>query len=214
MFVHCFMTSSIYAVENCLPSFSQFPLGSLQIHPSDASMSLEEVTISQDSSECHFPVDTKSAPLCNISRKGSGTFESFSQRDNVCPENDLQKNVKWGIHLIQPSYVVLCVFGASILAVGHHLYYQSLNGTPAGSAKRQQWAITFGASFAFLVTHLLRIAIVIAHSQYVWMMIRRKGYTLRDLDNLFSMAADPTAIFSWEFVKHGRIAIFLALVAW
>jgi len=178
----------------------------------------EGVTVSQESlsyaPECHAPVDAKPSPLSNISRKESKSSESYSQRQNICSQNELPKYVKWGIHLTQPTYVLLCVFVAIMLAVGHHLYYESLNGTPAGSAKRQQWAITFGASFAFLITHLLRIGIVIAHSQYVWMMIRRRGYTLRNIDNLFSMASDPSSIFSWEFVKHGKVVILLALITW
>ncbi|CZR61875.1 uncharacterized protein PAC_11772 [Phialocephala subalpina] len=104
--------------------------------------------------------------------------------------------------------------GTPTLALGHHFYYKSLDGTIAGSARRQQWAITFGTTFAFLVVHLLAAATVIAHSQYIWSMVRRRGYTLETLDNLFTMTSDPRAFFNPEILKHGQIAVLLALISW
>jgi hypothetical protein len=124
------------------------------------------------------------------------------------------KYVKWGIHWSQPSYVLLLTVSAIALALGHHFYYKSLNGTPAGSATRQQWSITFGSSFAYLVVHFLGAAIVAAYSQYIWSIVRKRGYTLEALDNLFAMTSDPRAFFNWEVLKHGRFAVLLALMTW
>jgi hypothetical protein len=125
-----------------------------------------------------------------------------------------RKYVKWGIHWSQPSYVLLLTVSAIALAVGHHFYYTSLNGTSAGSVTRQQWSITFGSSFAYLVVHFLGAAIVAAYSQYIWSIVRKRGYTLEALDSLFAMTSDPRAFFNWEALKHGRFAVLLALMTW
>jgi hypothetical protein len=124
------------------------------------------------------------------------------------------KYVKWGIHWRQPSYILLLTVSAIALALGHHFYYKSLDGTSAGSVIRQQWSITFGSSFAYLVVHFLGAAIVVAYSQYVWSLVRQRGYTMEGLDNLFAMTSDPRAFFNWEVVKHGRFAVLLALMTW
>jgi len=125
-----------------------------------------------------------------------------------------RKYVKWGIHWSQPSYVLLLTVSAIALALGHHFYYNSLNGASAGSATRQQWSITFGSSFAYLVVHFLGAAIVAAYSQYIWSIVRKRGYTLKALDNLFAMTSDPRAFFNWEVLKHGKFAVLLALLTW
>jgi hypothetical protein len=89
--------------------------------------------------------------------------------------------VKWGIHWLLPTYVLLCVPVGMALALGHHFYYSSLSGRPVGSQSRQQWAITFGTSFAYLVVHILRAAMVVAYSQYMWSLIRQRAYTIESL---------------------------------
>lgn len=172
---------------------------------------VSQVSTSSQSND-NFPINAKSESRLKFGVEQTMSPESIDQRKISSSQCEGPKYVKWGIHSPQPSYVSICFFSAIALAVGHHFYYKSLNGTPAGSANRQQWAITFGASFSFLVTHLLRAATFIAHSQYIWLVIRRRGYTLENLDNLFSLTSDLRSIFSREFVKHGKIAVLLALI--
>jgi len=124
------------------------------------------------------------------------------------------KYTKWGVHWRQPTYVLLCTLSAVVLAIGHHFYYTSLSGTPAGSSRRQQWANTFGISFSYLVVHLLGVAIAMSYSQYIWSIVRQRGYTLKALDDLFSMTFDLSGLLNLEILKHGRIAIPLGLVYW
>jgi hypothetical protein len=36
-----------------------------------------------------------------------------------------------------------CFFVGTVLAVGHHFYYQWLNGSAVGNSARQQWALRY-----------------------------------------------------------------------
>ena len=48
-----------------------------------------------------------------------------------------ERYVKWGIPWKTPLLIVLWALVGFSLAIGHHLYYQSLDGTKAGSSSRQ-----------------------------------------------------------------------------
>lgn len=123
-----------------------------------------------------------------------------------------QKSVNWGIHWKEPTYVGICFLGGVILALGHHFYYCSLDGSSAGSPSRQQWALTFGTSFSYLVVHFLGAATLVAYTQYIWTLVRQRAYTIQALDDMF--AAGAKAIFNLEMWRHGRLAMFLGIVTW
>ena len=125
-----------------------------------------------------------------------------------------QRHVQWGISWNYPSYMVLWALVGLSWVLGHHFYYQSLNGTEAGSSSRQNWAVRFGTAFAFLVVSCLRAACMIAYKQYIWTLFKQKPFPLSVLDRLFSATSDPTALFSWEFLRHAKVALFVAVVCW
>jgi hypothetical protein len=77
----------------------------------------------------------------------------------ILNKQSIVRLAKWGITWIQPTWMVLFVLFGILLALGHHLYYDSLNGITAGSASRQQWPIRFGTAFAYLVTSCLNAAV-------------------------------------------------------
>jgi hypothetical protein len=143
----------------------------------------------------------------------SDTEESTTLKHDTQSSSPI-KYAKWGVHWRQPTYVLLCTLSAVALALGHHFYYASLSGTPAGSSRRQQWANAFGISFSYLVVHLLGISIAVTYSQYIWSIIRQRGYTLKALDDLFSMTSDPRGFLNLEILRYGRIAIPLGLIYW
>lgn len=45
------------------------------------------------------------------------------------------------IHWLSPSLMTGAFIASIFLAIGHHLYYQSLNGQVVGSSQRQQWPL-------------------------------------------------------------------------
>jgi hypothetical protein len=172
------------------------------------------------------------SPLSAVSALSFGTSSNSTSRKGITSETlnleltdprrdqpqktpgKSRKYVKWGIHWRQPSYILICVFCAISLSLGHHFYYKSLNGTSSGSASRQQWPIIFGTTFSYLVVHLLGAAVVAAYSQYIWLTVRQRGYTLEALDSFFCMTSDPWAFLNWEILKHGKLAVLLALMSW
>ncbi|KAL6718596.1 hypothetical protein ACLMJK_002830 [Lecanora helva] len=106
--------------------------------------------------------------------------------------------IKWDFSWKTPSLIVLWALVGFSCAIGHHLYYQSLDGTKAGSSPRQSWAVRFGTAFAFLVVASLRAACDIVYIS----------------NKLFSVTSDPTAFMSWEFIRHAKIAFLVAMVCW
>lgn len=81
-------------------------------------------------------------------------------------------------------------FSGLCLAIGHHVYYSKLDHTPAGNEGRQQWAHTFGNIFAVSVATLFAVANRLAYKQCFWTIVRRKSFTLKALDSLFSLTSD------------------------
>jgi hypothetical protein len=145
------------------------------------------------------------------------TYKTLPTPRSPCsePNQGLQKYAKWGVtwHR-QPMYMLLFALTGVLLALGHHFFYKSLNGTLSGSDRQQQWAHTFGNAFAILVVTTLAAANKAAYHQYFWTIVRGKCFTLGALDKLFSLTSDPLGFFSWELFKSAPVAVALALVCW
>lgn len=122
--------------------------------------------------------------------------------------------VKWGVAWSYPVYMTLWVLAGFACALGHHLYYSSLNGTEAGSSSRQSWVVRIGTAFAFLVVSCFRAACDVAYKQYIWLLFKRRSYRLKVLDKLFYAPSDPTAFLSLDFWKGARVASLVATVCW
>lgn len=116
-----------------------------------------------------------------------------------------------------------------LLAAGHHLFYESLHGTPAptltasyrilgAKISRQETNTAVGTAFAFLVKASLAFAISIAFVQVFWRTARRpdtkNGPTLASLDLIYS-ALDNIFVFIyvstwWKY----PVLLLIALAAW
>ena len=124
------------------------------------------------------------------------------------------RSVKWGVCWKTPSLMILWALVGLSLALGHHFYYGSLNGTKAGSSTRQSRSVLFGTTSALLVIASLTASCELTYGQYIWTLFKRKGFSLNILDKLFSATSDPTSFFSWEFVRHARVAFLIATLCW
>jgi hypothetical protein len=109
--------------------------------------------------------------------------------------------------------VVFAICGA-VLAVGHHVYYRSLDGKIASTAKTQQWPIRFGTAFAFLTVLLLKRPVVTACTQYTWVILRHRSVAIKGIDKLFSITSDPTSLWSFELAKKAKVVLVLATLSW
>jgi len=102
------------------------------------------------------------------------------------------------------------VFGVAC-AIGHHSFYNSLNGKEATD---QILMHRYGTLLAFGARAGLSAAVGAAYHQRVWATVRKRIITLGSLDSLFSLTEDVLAFFSWELMKAAKLAMLLAFFVW
>jgi hypothetical protein len=129
------------------------------------------------------------------------------------------------IHWLAPTTMVSTLVGSCLLALGHHLFYNRLNGEPVPtrsyhfartSISRQQYNTAIGTALAFLVRTLLAVAVATAYTQIFWRNAKssKRSPTLRELDwasgtldNVFNLLNFKTGL------KYPTL-IVLALLFW
>ncbi|KAK4224039.1 hypothetical protein QBC38DRAFT_538687 [Podospora fimiseda] len=99
-------------------------------------------------------------------------------------------------------------------AIGHHLWYRSLDNTVVQSGEHQAWSIRLGTAFAVLTKTSLVALIRIAAVQQMWATLRRKAMTLGGIDGMFNIMHDPTGIFNKDLLAHAKILTVFAIVFW
>ncbi|KAI1263163.1 hypothetical protein F5Y18DRAFT_131669 [Xylariaceae sp. FL1019] len=120
-----------------------------------------------------------------------------------------RRNWKWWV---QPSMVMYFLFVFGVLgAVGHHLYYDSLNGKPADD---QLLRLRYGVVLAFIAKAGLVTAVVVAFKQRIWYTMRNRVLSVEALDSLFAATEDFTALFNVEVYKQAKVAMLLAVFVW
>jgi len=125
-----------------------------------------------------------------------------------------QQYIKWGIAWESPTFMICFALVGISIALGHHFYFSSLDGTVAGSETRQQWALRFGTAFSFLVVACLKTANDQAYQQYIWTIVRRKSLSLGTLDKLFGLLSNPFSFFSLDLIWQARFAVLLGFICW
>jgi hypothetical protein len=96
-------------------------------------------------------------------------------------------------------------------AVGHHAFYNHLDGRPADDQIRM---MRFGGLLSYAAKASLLAAVIYAYRQQIWVTAINNTLRLRTIDSLFSAVNEPLALWNWEFIKKARIAVCLAVLAW
>jgi hypothetical protein len=122
--------------------------------------------------------------------------------------------VQWGVPISKQIRMIGFVILGILLALGHHLFFSSLNTTVVGSTSRQQWAIAFGTAFAFLIASFLGLAVSSAYTQFIWAYLRKNTLSLRGIDKIFSLTSDLTGFLSLELMKRAKAVILFAILSW
>jgi hypothetical protein len=118
----------------------------------------------------------------------------------------------WHIHWTTPTIIGSLFVAGLAAAVGHHMFYSSLNGKPA---TEQLKMIRYGTALAFFVKSTLVGTSIMCNRQRIWRTFRRKAMTIDGIDGLFSAPEDPTQFFiNAEMWKNGKLATFMALCCW
>lgn len=116
-----------------------------------------------------------------------------------------------------------------LLALGHHLFYQSLNNQPTTQTndyrffgthlQGQQLNIAIGTAFAFVIKATLVLAVSIAYYQIIWKYMKEKSEdneapTLGRLDVAFSGLNDIISLFTAPVWFHYPLLFLMATTAW
>ncbi|KAH8885552.1 hypothetical protein GQ53DRAFT_659915 [Thozetella sp. PMI_491] len=115
----------------------------------------------------------------------------------------------WRLHPSWFMYVFL-LFGIAC-AVGHHIFYTTLDRKPA---QDQVVMLRYGTLLAFASKAGLSAAVVTAYRQRVWATVRTRLLSIKALDSLFSATEDFGALWNWEFIRRAKTAIALAVFVW
>lgn len=153
-------------------------------------------------------------PSGTLPVKHSGFIRTWLATNNdICPSGD-STDIKWGIHWYTPVSIVLLVIFGTLTAITHHWMYSSLDDQPVGDAFRQRWTMWIGSGLGFLTKVTLTAALGISRTQWVWLTLQKKLFTLNEIDSLFGIISDPTLFFGWATIREAKVASAMALAMW
>ncbi|OJD38906.1 formylmethionine deformylase-like protein [Diplodia corticola] len=171
----------------------------------------------------HSPVDFSDANSTFSSdaatlRTQKSSFDQPKLQPESISDDDVTTAVptqaQWGIHWKSPTLMLSLFFFGVGCCIGHHFFYQFLDGKPVESSITQQWAIRIGTGLAFLAKASLAASVGVAFTQRLWVTLRTKALSLRAIDNVFSLAVDPTSFFNGEALTHAKLLCLLAAAMW
>lgn len=156
----------------------------------------------------------ESPPLESPSVEKPGLIQTWlATSTDLRPTGD-PSDIKWGIHYHTPLSIVLLLLVGTSTAITHHLIYKSLHETTVGGALQQRWTLWIGSGLGFLTKVTLTAALGISRTQWVWLTLRKKWFTLTTIDSLFGIISDPTLFLDWEMIRHAKVATVMAIAMW
>jgi hypothetical protein len=159
-----------------------------------------------------------------VSRKPVGSGDPVKLPESPAPSEDEELPVSsrnGGIHWRACTTMVTSLISGTLLAFGHHVFYNSLSEKPVGVPEtviirvtRQQLNLTLGALFAFLVKVFLVVAITTAYTQIVWKDIKKQATRLTTIDTIFDVISDFWSLLSFSVWWKYPLLFLLALTTW
>ncbi|KAI4594050.1 hypothetical protein KJ359_008591 [Pestalotiopsis sp. 9143b] len=112
----------------------------------------------------------------------------------------------------RPEWImfVFLLFGL-LAAVGHHIFYSTLDGRVADN---QVTMLRYGTILAFAAKAGFVAATVTAFRQRLWVTVRNKLLSVGALDSLFAATSDVSALWNKEIYQKAKIAMLLAALVW
>lgn len=130
-------------------------------------------------------------------------------------------------HWRAPTTIIAALMCAIIFALGHHLFYQYLDGSSASSdvydilgsnVSVQQLNIAVGTAFALLFKTSLDVALSSVFIQLVWRALSAKSdastIRLDALDAIFDVLTNIFALFEARVWWRYPLLFLLATTAW
>ncbi|RDW86627.1 uncharacterized protein DSM5745_03269 [Aspergillus mulundensis] len=120
----------------------------------------------------------------------------------------------WGIGWQCPAMMVGSAVCGALVALGHHIYYNTLDTTRVTSVEQQTWAVRIGTGLAFISRAFLVAAVGAAAAQETWATLRKKSIRLYGINNMFSILNNPMAFLSLDIWLYAKTLTVLAIVSW
>ena len=160
----------------------------------------------------------------SIIRKPVGSGGPTLSPEPQFPSQDGQSQLSGrsgGIHWRACTSMVASLLFGILLALGHHLFYNNLNGKPVGAPEhviigvtRQQLNLTLGTLFAFLVNAFLGIAVTTSYTQIVWGAVKKRATTLETIDTVFYVVTSFWSLVCFSVWWKYPLLLLLALTIW
>lgn len=126
-----------------------------------------------------------------------------------------------GLYWKAYTTMVSSLFCGMLLALGHHLFYNSLNGKPVGTPQhiirmvtRQQLNLTLGTLFAFLVKACLAVAVTTAYTQIFWRAVKKRSTILTTIDTIYYGPTNVWSLLSFSVWLKYPLLLLLVLTVW
>lgn len=126
-----------------------------------------------------------------------------------------------------PFVILAGVFAGISLAIGHHAFYNSLNGAEPSTEiyhlngfnlSKQQTNIAIGTAFAFLIRACLLLSLSTAYVQVFWKALTSSSadttHQLGNLDTAFSALNSLLALVNFSAWRSYPLLLLLATTSW
>ncbi|KZL81287.1 hypothetical protein CI238_00355 [Colletotrichum incanum] len=98
-------------------------------------------------------------------------------------------------------------------AIGHHMFYQSLDGRLV-RGDEQLTSMRYGTALAFAAKASVATAVLSAFREQVWAVVATRFLSLTTIDDIFAAHETPFLLLSWEFLSKAKTAAALAIFCW
>lgn len=187
-----------------------FPLLRVQTNPRDLDSANDPVSRLLPES---YPADENHPSGTSPVNRNGLTQTWLATSNSVRPNRD-HTHIEWGVGWYTPISIILLLLAGTATALTHHLYYTWLHETTVGDEVRQRWVAWIGSGLSFVTKVTLTASLGISRTQWVWLTLRSKWFTLKGIDALFGVISDPAMFFHWRMVKDAKVATIMAIGMW
>ena len=120
-----------------------------------------------------------------------------------------QRTSQLGIHWKRPTVMFVLFIAAVVTAIGHHIFYDTLDGE---AATHQEQNLRIGTALSLFSRIFLAASVSIALAQRSWSTVQSRSLTLGAVDDLFMVPFSMTKLFNGELLKKAKIALLLAII--
>ena len=162
----------------------------------------------------HVSSQTQSRSELGNQGYGSQTkVQEVSVSEVVANTHEIKRR-SWERHWRAPMLMLGGILLGVVFVLGHHFFYASIHMQPVDDVYLSQaWVIRFGTLLAFLVKICLAATVATSFVQLQWLELRRKPWTVKDIDVLSSVLGNMLSYLNYVWLQYRSLTL-LAAVFW